>query len=139
LILGFHQRLELVIRVHGRSISQYLSSHRNVPTAEDAAANPEEDASILNWVKRLGNRWKRIAEILGPLFVQRDRCTIIHRDKFLSKRAANAGFDLRELQNLNRGASTEAIPREAASFNRDEFFQTTREHNDRDPLFDVLE
>jgi transposase len=146
LILGFNKRLELVIKVHGRSISQYLSSHRNEPTAEDAAANPdfrpfgpEEDAAILHWVKRIGNRWKRIAEILGPLFVQRDRCTIKHRAKWLSERDANKDFDLRELQRLNQAASSEAIQRETASFNPDEFFQTITADRDRTPPFSVLE
>jgi hypothetical protein len=61
LILGFNKRLEMVIKVHGGRNPQYLSSHRNGPTAEDAAANPdvrpfgqEEDAAILEGVKRQG-------------------------------------------------------------------------------------
>jgi hypothetical protein len=96
LVLSFNNRLELVIRVRGRSISQYLSSHRNQPTGEDASANQdfrpfeaEEDEPILWRVERLGNRWKRITEILAPRFGQRDRCQIKHRAKFLMDRIAN--------------------------------------------------
>jgi hypothetical protein len=63
MVAGFERRLVMVMKVRGRSISAYRSSHRSEPTAEDAAANqdfhpfsPEEDAVILTWVNLIGNR-----------------------------------------------------------------------------------
>jgi transposase len=90
MVLSFGRRLELVRRARGRSISPYLSSHRTEPNPEDAAANPdwrafaeEEDQLILQWVDRIGNRWKRITEILSQQFPPREKLAIKHRARWL--------------------------------------------------------
>jgi hypothetical protein len=96
LVRNFRKRREPVIKARGRSISQYLSSHRSEATEEDAAANSdfrafeeEEDAAILDWVQLIGNRWKRITEILAPRFGSRERSQIKHPAKFLMDRLSN--------------------------------------------------
>jgi hypothetical protein len=91
MVASFNKRVDLVIGGRGRSISQYLSSHRKEATAEDAAANqdfraygPDEDAAILDLVDRIGNRWKRIAEILLERgFGHRERTSIKNPVKML--------------------------------------------------------
>ena len=110
----------MVIRARGRSISPYLSSHRSEPTLKDAAANPEfrpfeqeEDAAILVWLERIGNRWKRIAEILEPQFGHRERTEIKHRAKWLMECQANR---------QRMSSIPEAPAEEGATFNDGEFF-----------------
>jgi protein-disulfide isomerase-like protein with CxxC motif len=41
------------------------------------------------WVHRIGNHWKRIAEILGAQFKPRSRLEIKNRAKFLMDQIAN--------------------------------------------------
>jgi transposase len=100
LVLSFRRRLELVRKARGRSISPYLSSHRTEPNPEDAIAHQdwrpfedEEDQAILMWVDRIGNRWKRICEILnsqfGPEKPPRTRLEIKQRAKWLMDMRAN--------------------------------------------------
>jgi hypothetical protein len=146
LVLSFNTRLELVIEVHGRSISQSLSSHRNERTANDASANPtlrrfvrEEDAVIQDWVKCLGNGLKRIAEILEPRFGQRDGCQIEHRAKLQTERSGKEHVGRQQLQILDQPAAAETDPEEGAPFNPDEFFETNKEDRDKDRPFVLLE
>jgi transposase len=96
LVLSFARRLQLLRSARGRSISQYLSSHQSEPTPEDGAANPdfepftkEEDQAILMWVDRIGNRWKRMSEILAQEFRSRPRIEIKHRAKWLMDMRTN--------------------------------------------------
>jgi hypothetical protein len=120
LISRFPKRLEVVIRARGWSISRYLSSHRSEPTAEDVSANqdirplgPAEDTAILEWVNRVWNRWKRIAEILSTQFGPCERMEIKHRVKWLMDCQA-------------KEAATELTPgtsdRQESSFTPEEFF-----------------
>jgi hypothetical protein len=146
LVLSFNTRLELVIELHGRSISQSLSSHRKERTADHASANPdfrrfggEEDAVIQDSVKCLGNGWKKIAEILEPRFGQRDGCQIGHRTKFQTERIANDHVGRQQLPILDQPAAAETDQKEGAPFNRNEFFQTTGEDRDKDRSFVLLE
>jgi hypothetical protein len=97
LVLNFTKRLELVITARGRSISQYLSSHRNEPTEEDADCplfeTQEGDSPgelIVEWVNRIGNRWKRFTEMHATRFPARERLQIKHRAKFLIGNLGNA-------------------------------------------------
>jgi hypothetical protein len=120
MILDFRKRIEMVIKARGRSISPYLSSHRSEPTAEDAAANKDfrpfeatEDEAILGLVYRIGNRWKRIAEILEPQFGHRERTEIKHRAKWLMDSQANQ----QKMKQL-----PEAPAEEEAAFDPGEFF-----------------
>jgi hypothetical protein len=76
---------------------EHLSSHRNEPTEEDAAANrdfhlfaKEEDELIVEWVNRIGNRRKRITEIHARRFPPREKLQIKHRAKVLMENLANA-------------------------------------------------
>jgi hypothetical protein len=73
----------------------YAICHRRLedgtePNPEDEVANQdwrpfgeEEDQVILMWVDRIGNRWKRIAEILAQQFERREKLTIRHRARYL--------------------------------------------------------
>jgi hypothetical protein len=124
LILGFMRRVAMVVKVNGRSISQYLSSHRSEPIAEDAAANPDfrrfgadEDAEILRLVQAIGNRWKRISEILASQFPARDRGQVKHRAKFLMDRMAN--------DEMRARCQPPAPHLEEAPFNPEAFFGDT--------------
>jgi hypothetical protein len=114
-------RLELVIKARGRSISPYLASHLSEQTPEDVAANPkfrpftaEEDESVLHWVARLGNRWKRIYEILEPHFGPREWTEIKHRAKWLT--------EIRENRQPPEPLETSSLPEEEP-LNSAEFFR----------------
>jgi transposase len=113
LVMSFNTRLEMVLKVHGRSISPYLSSHRDEPTPEDAADDPgfrpfgrDEDNAILEWVDRIGNHWKRISEVLAPRFGPRERIEVKHRAKWLT--------DTRENQRRAEAAVPDPDPEERA-------------------------
>jgi hypothetical protein len=86
----------MFIKARGRSILPYLSSHRIEPTAEDAVANPdfrpftpEENKTILALVSRIGNRWKRVCEILELDFGPRQRTEVRHQLKWLTETREN--------------------------------------------------
>jgi hypothetical protein len=96
LLTGFIPRLEMLIKARGRGISPYLSSHRSETMAEDAAANPnlplftpEDDEAILVLANRIGNRWRRVYEILEPDFGLRQRTEVRLRAKWLTDRHEN--------------------------------------------------
>jgi transposase len=134
LVLSFTRRLRLVLDVRGRSISQYISSHQHEPKPEDAAANQdfrlfvsEEDEAILSWVDRIGNRWKRISEILAPQFGQRERTEIKHRSKWLQETRLN-------LQLMARGA---VIPNEEMTPPNEEPADTNETPFDTEAFFSV--
>ena len=68
---GFRRRLELVLAVNGESISQLLSSGMAAPKQEMVVEHdwclftPEEDERLLELHRSLGNKWTRIAELMG--------------------------------------------------------------------------
>lgn len=71
LVGEFNKRVDLVISVNGCSISQYISSHCNVPKnlpSEATSTNPftpDEDNIILTKFSEIGPKWKAISTLLS--------------------------------------------------------------------------
>jgi hypothetical protein len=128
MIAGSEERLAMVIRVRGRSISAYLSSHRSESITEDAAANqdfrpfsPEEEAVILTWVNLIGNRWKRISEIMAPRFGLGERVVIKHRAEMLMDNQTNLALVARTA--ISPEEEEASVQLEEAVVQLGEFFQ----------------
>jgi hypothetical protein len=78
----------------------------------------------VEWVNRIGNRWKRITEIHATRFPPRERLQIKHRAKFLMENLANASGMAQAL------AEVEVAPaqgNEQGGFDPETFFAVTEE------------
>jgi hypothetical protein len=86
LVDHFPERLTMVVQAQGRSISQYLSSHRKRISINDMHPDTSfvpwserEDLFIKNEVERRGRKWRKIAEEFRRYFSwTRERLTIKH-------------------------------------------------------------
>ena len=86
MVSSFTERCRMVLAVNGRSISQYLSSHRYVPLVEMPATVWCDDADdqLLRLVQKHGHRWQYIGNMLhvAPM-------TAKNRYNFLNRKQAN--------------------------------------------------
>ena len=88
LCLSFKKRLELCLKIGGKSISQYLSSHRLEAKPEDIVEldqikmfTEDEDKWILVQVSKFGKKWKRMSQ--EPIMEGRNWTEIKNRYHFL--------------------------------------------------------
>ena len=86
MVLSFTERCRMVLAVNGRSISQYLSSHRYVPLVDLPATvwSNDKDDQLIQLVQEHGHRWQRIGNLLDvPSMAAKNRYN------FLTRKQAN--------------------------------------------------
>ena len=70
LVLSFHQRLKMVIRVHGKTISPYLSKGMCICRIPDPIDDPpplfnsDDDSQMMRLFQEYGRKWKAISRYM---------------------------------------------------------------------------
>jgi transposase len=102
LAMDFERRLRLVVLVQGRSISQYISSHKFTPHAEDMVPIPTyspwtelDDDCLWEMNSKHTNQWTRISKNLNELTNKgRTPNEVKQRFRVLEMREQNRAFRL---------------------------------------------